>query len=169
MPRPDRGQRRRQVDADQDPERLPPSGQRARSSSTGRRRSLRSVDHARSLGIDTVYQDLALIPTLSVAHNMFLNRELTSGVGPFRWLANGEMRRRARTLHRRHRDPHPPLGALGGRNALGRPASGNRDRTLRPFRCAISCSWTSRSRRWAPRRGDDPRPHPRPEGQVGTR
>ena len=58
---------------------------------------LRSVDHARSLGIDTVFQDLALIPTLSVAQNMFLNRELTSGIGPFRWLANGEMRRRARS------------------------------------------------------------------------
>jgi simple sugar transport system ATP-binding protein len=57
---------------------------------------LRSVDHARSLGIDTVYQDLALIPTLSVAHNMFLNRELTSGVGPFRMLDNARMRRRAR-------------------------------------------------------------------------
>jgi len=59
--------------------------------------NLRSVDHARSLGIDTVFQDLALIPTLSVAQNMFLNRELTSGIGPFRWLANGEMRRRARS------------------------------------------------------------------------
>ncbi|MCW2986336.1 MAG: sugar transporter ATP-binding protein [Conexibacter sp.] len=36
---------------------------------------LRSVDHARSLGIDCVYQDLALIDELSVYHNMFLNRE----------------------------------------------------------------------------------------------
>ena len=35
---------------------------------------LRSVDHARSLGIDTVYQDLALVNELSVYHNMFLNR-----------------------------------------------------------------------------------------------
>jgi ABC-type sugar transport system ATPase subunit len=59
--------------------------------------SIRSVDHARSLGIDTVYQDLALVPTLSVSHNMFLNRELTTGLGPFRWLSNGEMSRRART------------------------------------------------------------------------
>ena len=58
--------------------------------------SIRSVDHARSLGIDTVYQDLALVPSLSVAHNMFLNRELTRGVGPLRMLNNGEMRRRAR-------------------------------------------------------------------------
>ncbi|HEU0240859.1 MAG TPA: ATP-binding cassette domain-containing protein [Micromonosporaceae bacterium] len=36
---------------------------------------LRSVDHARSVGIDTVYQDLALVNELSVYHNMFLNRE----------------------------------------------------------------------------------------------
>jgi simple sugar transport system ATP-binding protein len=62
----------------------------------GEETSIRSVDHARSLGIDTVYQDLALVPTLSVAHNMFLNRELTRGIWPFRWLANGQMRKRAR-------------------------------------------------------------------------
>jgi ABC-type sugar transport system ATPase subunit len=58
--------------------------------------TIRSVDHARSLGIDTVYQDLALVPSLSVAHNMFLKRELTAGFGPIRWLNNREMRKRAR-------------------------------------------------------------------------
>jgi ABC-type sugar transport system ATPase subunit len=63
----------------------------------GEEANMRSVDHARSLGIDTVFQDLALVPTLSVAHNMFLNREVTRGVGPLRMLANGVMRRRART------------------------------------------------------------------------
>jgi ABC-type sugar transport system ATPase subunit len=54
--------------------------------------SLRSVSHARSLGIDTVYQDLALVDQLSVYHNMFLNRELV------RWplLRNRTMRRLAR-------------------------------------------------------------------------
>jgi simple sugar transport system ATP-binding protein len=57
---------------------------------------IRSVDHARSLGIDTVYQDLALVPSLSVTHNMFLKREITSGFGPVRWLNNREMRKRAR-------------------------------------------------------------------------
>jgi len=58
----------------------------------GREVHLRSVDHARSLGIDTVYQDLALINQLSVYHNMFLNREKV------RWplLANRTMRRLAR-------------------------------------------------------------------------
>jgi simple sugar transport system ATP-binding protein len=54
--------------------------------------SLRSVDHARSLGVDTVYQDLALVNELSVYHNMFLNRELV------RWplLHNRAMRKLAR-------------------------------------------------------------------------
>jgi len=53
---------------------------------------LRSVIHARSLGIDTVYQDLALVPGLSVCHNMFLKREHTRlGV-----LNNGSMRSQAR-------------------------------------------------------------------------
>ncbi len=53
---------------------------------------LRSVGHARSLGIDTVYQDLALVDQLSVYHNMFLNREVV------RWplLRNRTMRRLAR-------------------------------------------------------------------------
>ena len=54
--------------------------------------SLKSVIHARSLGIDTVYQDLALVPGLSVFHNMFLKREHTR-VGV---LNNGSMRRQAR-------------------------------------------------------------------------
>lgn len=38
---------------------------------------LRSVSQAQSLGIQTVYQDLALVNDLSVYHNMFLNKEIT--------------------------------------------------------------------------------------------
>jgi ABC-type sugar transport system ATPase subunit len=58
----------------------------------GQEVTLKSVDHARSLGIDAVYQDLALINQLSVFHNMFLNREQV------RWplLKNRAMRREAR-------------------------------------------------------------------------
>jgi simple sugar transport system ATP-binding protein len=37
--------------------------------------NLRSVSQARALGIQTVFQDLALVPELSVYHNMFLNSE----------------------------------------------------------------------------------------------
>ena len=52
----------------------------------------KSVDHARSLGIDAVYQDLALVNQLSVYHNMFLNREQING--PL--LNNRSMRKLAR-------------------------------------------------------------------------
>jgi ABC-type sugar transport system ATPase subunit len=58
----------------------------------GQEVTLKSVDQARALGIDAVYQDLALINQLSVYHNMFLNRERV------RWplLSNRTMRRLAK-------------------------------------------------------------------------
>ena len=55
---------------------------------------LRSVIHARSLGIETVYQDLALVNELTVYHNLFLNRELRYAPLPF--LNNRKMRQEAR-------------------------------------------------------------------------
>jgi simple sugar transport system ATP-binding protein len=60
----------------------------------GERVEISSVVHARSLGIDTVYQDLALVDELSVFHNVFLNREVVHPL-PFRLLNNRVMRRRA--------------------------------------------------------------------------
>ena len=54
----------------------------------------KSVDDARSKGIDTVYQDLALIDELSVYHNLALRREKVHRPIPF--LANREMKRDAR-------------------------------------------------------------------------
>jgi simple sugar transport system ATP-binding protein len=59
--------------------------------------ALRSVDHARSLGIECVYQDLALVNGLSVYHNMFLNREILRRFPPG-MLDNGAMRRRTREV-----------------------------------------------------------------------
>ena len=58
----------------------------------GQEVTLKSVDHARTLGIDTVFQDLALVNELTVYQNMFLNRELV------RWplLRNRAMRKRAK-------------------------------------------------------------------------
>ena len=53
---------------------------------------LASVDHARALGIECVYQDLALVNTLPIYHNMFLNRELRTPLG---MLDHKTMRRRA--------------------------------------------------------------------------
>jgi simple sugar transport system ATP-binding protein len=62
----------------------------------GQEVTLKSVAQARSLGIDVVYQDLALVNQLSVYHNMFLNRE------PVRWplLRNRAMKK----LSREHLD-----------------------------------------------------------------
>lgn len=60
----------------------------------GQEVKLRSVPHARSLGIETVYQDLALVNELSVYHNMFLKREYLWKPLPF--LNNRAMRRAAR-------------------------------------------------------------------------
>ncbi|MGH3642196.1 MAG: ATP-binding cassette domain-containing protein [Mycobacterium sp.] len=52
----------------------------------GERIKLGSPDDARHLGIETVYQDLGLIEDLQVWQNLYLNRELTRGVLPFRVL-----------------------------------------------------------------------------------
>jgi ABC-type sugar transport system ATPase subunit len=60
----------------------------------GKETLLRSVDHARSLGIECVYQDLALANSLSIYHNMFLNREILRR-GPFRLVDHARMRERA--------------------------------------------------------------------------
>jgi simple sugar transport system ATP-binding protein len=61
----------------------------------GNEMELRSVSHARSLGIEPVYQDLALINELSVYRNMFLQREIMYG-GVLRILNDGAMREHAR-------------------------------------------------------------------------
>ena len=61
----------------------------------GREVHFRSVEDASSHGIETVYQDLALIPQLPVFSNLFLNHEITYG-GPLRLLNKRKMRELAR-------------------------------------------------------------------------
>lgn len=59
----------------------------------------RSPMEARAAGIETVYQNLALSPALSIADNMFLGREIRAGGLPGRWLKKldrGAMRQQAR-------------------------------------------------------------------------
>lgn len=53
---------------------------------------------ARQAGIEVVYQDLALCDNLSAALNIFLGRELTWGVGPFRFLDRRAMAERAASI-----------------------------------------------------------------------
>jgi simple sugar transport system ATP-binding protein len=53
---------------------------------------------ARSAGIEVVYQDLALANNVSAAANVFLGRELTRQVGPFKFLDHRGMNARALEL-----------------------------------------------------------------------
>jgi simple sugar transport system ATP-binding protein len=54
----------------------------------------KSVDDARAHGIETVYQDLALVDEMSIFHNLFLRRERVHR--PIPLLANRQMKREAR-------------------------------------------------------------------------
>ncbi len=53
---------------------------------------------ARAAGIEVVYQDLALADNVTAAANVFLGRELTRRVGPFRLLDHRAMNARALEL-----------------------------------------------------------------------
>lgn len=69
-------------------------------------------------GIATVYQDLAMIPLMSIARNFFLGSEPTSGWGPFKRFDMGYANRVAREELMKMgidvRDPSQPVGTLSG-------------------------------------------------------
>lgn len=79
---------------------------------------IRSPSHARSLGIEIVYQDMALVPYMSVWRNLFLSRELTRRVGPIRLLDKARMREFTRKfladIGVRRRDPDVLVEKLSG-------------------------------------------------------
>jgi len=64
----------------------------------GRPVTYHGPEEARHRGIETVYQDLALIDELAVYQNVFLDRELTWGLGPIRLLARRTMQEKTRDL-----------------------------------------------------------------------
>jgi simple sugar transport system ATP-binding protein len=61
----------------------------------GEETHFRSPEDAREKGIETVHQNLALVDDLTVWQNLFLNRELTRGIGPIRFLDRKAMREEA--------------------------------------------------------------------------
>ena len=73
---------------------------------------------ARAKGIATVYQDLAMVPLMSVWRNFFLGAEPRKGIGPLGWLDATRARRICREeLHEMGidiRDPDQPVGTLSG-------------------------------------------------------
>jgi simple sugar transport system ATP-binding protein len=84
----------------------------------GRPVRLDSPRAARQHGIATVYQDLAVIPLMSVWRNFFLGREPVVGRGPFRRLDARACRLATRqaldTFAIRIADVDRPLGTLSG-------------------------------------------------------
>ncbi len=81
---------------------------------------LTSPPQASGLGIETVYQDLALAPHLDPTQNMFLGREIMrAGLpGMFGFMDNAEMRRQARVafdkLGATVNSLTAPVGAMSG-------------------------------------------------------
>jgi simple sugar transport system ATP-binding protein len=57
----------------------------------GNQVNISSPHVARSLGIETVYQDLALVPLMSIARNFWLGQEITRQVGPVQLLDHKRM------------------------------------------------------------------------------
>ncbi len=73
---------------------------------------------ARALGIETCYQDLALVPLMSITRNFFLGREVTRHMGPIAWLDMAEMDHKSRDALQdigiKIRSPREKVGKLSG-------------------------------------------------------
>jgi len=73
---------------------------------------------ARAKGIATVYQDLAMVPLMSIWRNFFLGSEPTRGWGPWRRFdvaaARGQTLQGLAAMGIAVRDPDQPVGTLSG-------------------------------------------------------
>ena len=73
---------------------------------------------ARARGIATVYQDLAMVPLMSIWRNFFLGAEPRKGYGPLRWFdsakAKSIVKRELKQMGIDIRDPDQPVGTLSG-------------------------------------------------------
>ena len=84
-----------------------------------RKVEIRNTPDAIALGIETIYQDSALVTQLSIARNLFLGREPTKGPGFLNWLDQETMNEAARKLLRevgitKDIPPTTPISALSG-------------------------------------------------------
>jgi simple sugar transport system ATP-binding protein len=84
----------------------------------GRSREFDSPREALELGIATVYQDLAMIPLMSIWRNFFLGSEPKKGFGPFKAFdvdfAKQTTREEMAKMGIDIRDPDQPVGTLSG-------------------------------------------------------
>jgi len=79
----------------------------------------RSTRDAIRAGIETIYQDSALVEQMSIGRNLFLGREPTRSVGPLRAIDRETVARTTRELMNRvgimkELDPDTPIGRLSG-------------------------------------------------------
>jgi simple sugar transport system ATP-binding protein len=69
-------------------------------------------------GIATVYQDLAMVPLMSVWRNFFLGSEPTKSIGPLKWIDKAAAKRIAKSEMAKMgidiRDTEQPVGTLSG-------------------------------------------------------
>jgi simple sugar transport system ATP-binding protein len=84
----------------------------------GLERRFSSPREAKACGIATVYQDLSMIPLMSIARNFFLGSEPTRGLGPLRFFDGPTARRVASAelaqIGIKVRDPEQLVGTLSG-------------------------------------------------------
>jgi simple sugar transport system ATP-binding protein len=85
----------------------------------GQKVEMRSTTDAIAHGIETIYQDSALVPQLSIARNLFLGREPIKGPGFFNRLDQAMMNEVAGALLRqvgitKKISPSTPIGSLSG-------------------------------------------------------
>ncbi|CAH2402724.1 ATP-binding cassette domain-containing protein [Mesorhizobium ventifaucium] len=77
-----------------------------------------SPREALAAGIATVYQDLAMIPLMSVSRNFWLGREPEAGLGPLRWLdfkkADAITLEQMKQMGINLREPGQAVGTLSG-------------------------------------------------------
>jgi len=79
----------------------------------------RSTRDAIDAGIETIYQDSALVEQMSIGRNLFLGREPTRSIGPLRDIDRKYVREQTRELMNRvgimkALDPDTPIGRLSG-------------------------------------------------------
>lgn len=85
----------------------------------GKKVTMASTNDAITNGIETIYQDSALVPQLSIARNLFLGRELRKGPAFLDQMDLAEMNRVASDLLRKvgiskNIPPTTPIGSLSG-------------------------------------------------------
>jgi simple sugar transport system ATP-binding protein len=80
--------------------------------------SFDSPRNALAVGIATVYQDLAMVPLMSVWRNFFLGAEPTKSIGPLKWINKDRARSIAKAELAKMgidiRDTEQPVGTLSG-------------------------------------------------------